>query len=849
MNQDDNPLDRESARKTDGLRHAKQESALVQIGSLALANASLGFLFSQVTSLVGEMLGADDCELWKCESDDALLVATSGNQDAVGELRAGQTSQEQYTVATGQPVAVTDLASETRFRPSRHRLDDGIASSLSIPIAGGEMGPWGVVAVHSRARRAFPTSDVNFLRAVAVMLSQIIERRHVEVELRVRASQQSAIAALGRIAASGSAQTMLDRACELAMDGLSVEYASFLRLSPNGQTLERVAGPRPVHDMAIDVSSSHAGLALTTGEAVRVDDFLRDPLFVSSPHYVPYSIRSGIALPVIAGGHTFGVLAAETRVEKRFTAGDSEFMESLATLLGEALERERSRRALIESERRYRSVVEGASEIIFSISPGGEIISLNPAFQVITGWPAADWLGKSLVGLVVPEDQGKVTSLLTSMLRQPQSMTREAKLVGRHGPVLLEVSVSPRVAEGRVVELYGFARDISEQRRAEAEKDQVTAKLEQANRLSSLGRLAATVAHEFNNVLMGIAPFADILRRETLSERGLSAVEQIASSVKRGKRITEDILRFTQPAEPVFNALEIETWLPGIVTEARSILGPNYAIDLDLGDSDFVILGDPNQLHQSFVNLMLNARDAMLDGGRITVSAVREEPEARFPFGAVRHPERFAHIILEDRGHGMSRETLRHIFEPLFTTKRNGTGLGLAVTRQVITKHAGEIFVESAEGVGTRFHLFLPLSHEVILAAGSPETARLPGPRRYARVLIVEDERAVSSGLASLLESEGVAVQVVESGGEVMGAVARNNPDVVVLDIGLPDMDGTIVYASLSAAYPRLPVVFSSGHGDQVKLEHLLTQPHVSFLLKPYDIDTLLRTLDRVTAA
>ncbi len=360
MNQDEKPLDRED-REAEGIRRAKQESALLYIGSLALANASLGFLFSQVTSLVQETLGAGDCELWKCESGEVLLVATSGSQNAVGELRAGSTSQEQYTVATNEPVAAPDLAGETRFPPSPRRLEDGIVSSLSVPIAGGEMGPWGVVAVHTRAHRLFPASDVNFLRAVAVLLSQIIERRHVEVELRVRASQQSAIAALGRIAASGSAQSMLERACELAMEGLSVEYASFLRLSLNGRTLERVAGPRPVHDMAIDVSSSHSGLALTTGGAVRVDDFLRDPLFASSPHYVPYAIRSGIAVPVIAGGHTFGVLAAETRVEKRFTAGDTEFMESLATLLGEALERERSRRALIESERRYRSVVEGAS--------------------------------------------------------------------------------------------------------------------------------------------------------------------------------------------------------------------------------------------------------------------------------------------------------------------------------------------------------------------------------------------------------------------------------------------------------------------------------------------------------
>jgi two-component system cell cycle sensor histidine kinase/response regulator CckA len=224
----------------------------------------------------------------------------------------------------------------------------------------------------------------------------------------------------------------------------------------------------------------------------------------------------------------------------------------------------------------------------------------------------------------------------------------------------------------------------------------------------------------------------------------------------------------------------------------------------------------------------------------------RDAPDAKYSFAAIEHPERYAHVTLEDSGSGMSAETLSHIFEPLFTTKKTGTGLGLSVARHVMTRHGGEIFAESTPGVGTKFHLFLPLSKEA-LGAGAIAGAASPGARRsYQRILIVEDERAVAAGLSALFEMEGIQSDVIENGRDVLPAIERFRPDAVILDIGLPDMDGTAVFAQLSELHPRMPVVFSTGHGDASKLEPYLARPHVAFLLKPYEIDTLLDTLDRV---
>jgi signal transduction histidine kinase len=246
---------------------------------------------------------------------------------------------------------------------------------------------------------------------------------------------------------------------------------------------------------------------------------------------------------------------------------------------------------------------------------------------------------------------------------------------------------------------------VTEARHLQNERRKLKAKLEQADRLTSLGRLAATIAHEFNNVLMGIAPFVDVIRRGRNIEASL---DHISRSVKRGRRITEDILRFTQPAQPHRADFDVAPWIEQIELEARSLMPSTIAVETSLQSDDLRVNGDANQLQQIFLNLVLNARDAMRNVGTFTITARRELPGTRFSFGVLEHPEAFIHFIVSDTGSGMSAETLRHIFEPLFTTKKTGTGLGLAVTHQVVQQHGGEIFVESQPGAGTTFHIFIP---------------------------------------------------------------------------------------------------------------------------------------------
>ncbi|HEX6639513.1 MAG TPA: ATP-binding protein, partial [Thermoanaerobaculia bacterium] len=415
--------------------------------------------------------------------------------------------------------------------------------------------------------------------------------------------------------------------------------------------------------------------------------------------------------------------------------------------------------------------------------------------------------------------------------------------------VPVEYSAAPIVDNGGVVGVVIAFMDVSERRKLEL-------KLEQANRLSALGRMAATIAHEFNNVLMGIGPFVDVIRRDP--KRIEKAVDHIARSVARGRRITHDILRFTQPAEPNRSVFDAGSWLQTVALEARSILSSNCEVDVHAHGPRITVHADENQIHQIVTNLLLNARDAMPGGGRITMAVRREPAGAQFPFGIVEAPERFAHFIVRDTGCGIGPETLPHIFEPLYTTKQSGTGLGLAVTHQVVQRHGGEIFVESEIGLGTTFHFFLPLAADdtgaaaTFLAEAGGERAEVSGQQRgtggAVRLLLVEDDPAVSAGLCTLLELEGIEVDVASSGHEAVQRVGRALPDVMVLDVGLPDIDGREVYRRVMRMHPDLPVIFSTGHADRGQLDELSRGGEVYYLLKPFDVDLLIETIHAAMA-
>jgi PAS domain S-box-containing protein len=486
-------------------------------------------------------------------------------------------------------------------------------------------------------------------------------------------------------------------------------------------------------------------------------------------------------------------------------------------------------------------ILKYAAEGIIAADRQGKPFVVNPAAVRMTGFSLRELQAATSIHEAIHHSRPDGSPYPSSdcpmqlMLQNGVQRVSEEVFWRKSGePFPVEYSASPIYEEGEIAGAVVMFQDIAERKRLEKS-------LEQANRVASLGRVAATIAHEFNNVLMGIQPFAEVIgRNKAADERILKAAEQIIGSVNRGKRVTQSILRFTQPAEPSLQPVVLSDWLNQLVPELRALIGQRIVIDIDVPDRPIAVLCDSVQLQQVVTNLVINARDAMPDGGTITLTIADSGSGKHFPFGNI--PPEMVLLAVRDTGTGMSAAVQKNIFDPLFTTKRSGTGLGLAVAQQVVARHGGSIHVQSAPGAGTTFFILLQATPPVT----ESEEKRREKDGRIHRVLLVEDEPAVAEGIAALLEGEGIEVRLVKRGSDAQAAALSFHPEAVVLDVGLPDMNGWDVYLALRKTTPGLPIVFSSGHGDQGALERQADASSVAFLRKPYDIDTLIDVLHKV---
>jgi two-component system, cell cycle sensor histidine kinase and response regulator CckA len=490
-----------------------------------------------------------------------------------------------------------------------------------------------------------------------------------------------------------------------------------------------------------------------------------------------------------------------------------------------------------ESAELFRSIIESVSDFISIIRPTGEIRYPSPSVETLLGVKPDDVRDKPFLDLVHPEDFDAATEFLHIQASHPgASETIALRLRHQHGTWRhFEVAARNLVQAGRVTAIVATARDITDRRLLEKQ-------LAQAHRLTSLGRLAATVAHEFNNVLMGIAPFAELMQRPNASAEVVGrGARSISISIARGKRIVQDLLRFTQPAEPDLAPVQLARWWETLAGEARAMLPNDIAIVTDFRPTLAPVVADAAQLAQVFTNLISNARDAMPKGGTITICAGQPYPGTKYPFGVVPNPEAFLHVTVTDTGCGIVPDVIHHVFDPLFTTKANGTGLGLAVAHQVVTRSGGYLFAQSEPGRGSVLHLFLRKT--LSEATSEPAEATACPCLSSRRLLIVDDEPSIIEGVTQLLADKGIEVASVMTGELAADAAGYFHPDVILMDITLPGIDGLEAYRRIRRNHPSVPVVFATGHGDGNKMSGMLADRRTRFLQKPYELSTLLDTI------
>ncbi len=506
-------------------------------------------------------------------------------------------------------------------------------------------------------------------------------------------------------------------------------------------------------------------------------------------------------------------------------------------------------RRVLEEERialteRVTLLLQSVHEGIIEFNTDGRCTFSNPAAARMTGFTFAAMEGATLHDILHGKLAGHEAHelekcLLGNHVLEPAAVQFEDSAIragGKVFPLLLSCSplVDVRGARGYVVTLLDLT-----------ERNALQEEVEKRERLSGLGRVAASIAHEFNNLLMAIQPFAEMIRRASDSPPVTRAAGHIEAAVRRGKAVTQEVLRFTRPIAPLLVPIDAQEWLESIAAELRVVVGRDVTLEYRVAADTNRISGDRDQLTQVIANLVLNSAQA---GAKNITIAASNAPPGRRMVNAL-SLDALVRMTVQDDGPGMPLDVLRQIFEPFFSTKRGGTGLGLAIVHQLVRLQGGAIAAESGDGQGTTFEILLP----AFLEKGEPPPAQRFHPPhagddvQIARVLLVEDDESVATGISSLLESEGIAVRIVTSGSAGLAALEESLPDAAILDVGLPDMTGIELFQKIRERWPYFPVVFSTGHGDE-NYARAIDKRAVEFLMKPYGFETLLTSLRSVIA-
>jgi two-component system, cell cycle sensor histidine kinase and response regulator CckA len=490
---------------------------------------------------------------------------------------------------------------------------------------------------------------------------------------------------------------------------------------------------------------------------------------------------------------------------------------------------------------RLAAIVDSSNDAIIGKTLEGVITSWNRAAERIFGYPAAEMVGGSIFTLIPEEHQAAERDVLERLSRGEAVQNAEAERVRKDGRrIWISLSVSPlRDPTGRIVGAASIKRDVTDEKLA-------AARLRETQRLRVAGQLAGGIAHEANNQMLVVLGAADfILKRADLPSDIRQDLAAIRQAAERTAAITQQLLAYSRRQPVSIKNVDVDAVIRDMQPVIRRSLQEQHELSLRLELGETWVRLDGRQLEQVLLNLTLNARDAMPDGGRLTVRTFRAPPSALSE--ALPHVDGagYACIAVEDTGTGMEPVTLERAFEPFFTTKGvgQGTGLGLSVVDGLIHQMGGTIRVASVVGKGSTFTIYLPLVATVLVAAGPSDAGAVAaGDGRV--VLVVEDEANVRTIAARTLRDAGYAVHEARHGGEALDLVrggTLDRLDLVVTDLGMPVMRGETLAAHLRNERPDVPVLYISGYTDTVAVE--------PFLQKPFAPDQLLREVGNLLRA
>lgn len=592
---------------------------------------------------------------------------------------------------------------------------------------------------------------------------------------------------------------------------------------------------------------------VAAGKTIRIYDQVLD-LFPKAEFLRRHDARSWCGFPSIdSEGNVVAVTCLVDDRPREYTEEDQQILWVIGQRIATEFARVRSmaeharmEEALRENERRLEEAQqmaqlgsydsEGASGVmtwsdemyrIFEVEPSGEAPSSEKVLE-----------------RTHPDDRAMVRQNHSRLLAENGTYEIEHRLLmpdGRTKWVLVRGTVAPG-GDGQP-HMRGTVQDITERRRAEEEKTKLQAQLNQAQKMDSIGRLAGGIAHDFNNLLTVINGYSDVLKHQ-LSSPLWKYADQIHKAGESAASLTRQLLAFsrmevTNPQRVLVN---------DIVAESRDMLQRLVGEDIEMETRPLAspdeVLADPNQIQQCLVNLVVNARDAMPEGGRLTIETANVQAErSDLPPGSIAEPGPYVRLTVLDTGIGMDEETIQHVFEPFFTTKEKGrgTGLGLSTVYGIVSQWQGFIRVTSQPGRGSDFSIYLPLKNNLKPAGSMSGVDRGAGQSAAGTVLVVEDQEIVREFVVESLRMAGYTVLEARHGKEALKIIEQNRSEIqlMITDVMMPGMRGKELAARARVLCPSMGVLFMTGYADGSVNEGEGPDGKDEVILKPFAPEAL----------
>jgi PAS domain S-box-containing protein len=512
-------------------------------------------------------------------------------------------------------------------------------------------------------------------------------------------------------------------------------------------------------------------------------------------------------------------------------------------------DRKRAEDELHETERRFREMLDSLELISIMRDREGRVTYCNDYFLRLTGWSREEIIGTSwFERFLPPEIVDKVREVFRTLLKDEEHRHYTNEIVTRSGERrLIQWNHSLLYSKaGEVIGVASIAEDITD--RAQLEKQ-----LFRAQRLESLGTLAGGIAHDLNNLLLPILMGVTLLKRFGPNAPSMQAIENIERSVKRGSELVKQVLLFARGGQTSREPVRIGD----VVREIQAIITSTFPKDITLETAVarevYPVTGDTTQLTQVLLNLCVNSRDAMPQGGQITISArnhLLSDTEAMMH--AALAGGAYAVVEVADTGQGMSKEIIDLIFDPFFTTKEvgSGTGLGLSTVQGIVSNHGGFVTVTSAPGEGSTFTVFLPARRPQAEVAALPAETSVSPQGNGELILLVDDDASVLSITQQTLVEFGYQVVTAEDGAQAIGIFSRQHEDIalVLTDMAMPVIDGFALIAALNRIGRDVRVIATTGNPSASAMTKIAKSGVAHILIKPYTADHLLRTIATVLA-